>query len=73
MGEGQPGVVLDRAFYDAARALTKKHHSLLIIDSIQAGMRAMGSLSVVDYPGYETAEAPDMETFSKALNGTRRL
>ena len=29
----------------------------------------MGSLSVVDYPGYETAEAPDMETYSKALNG----
>ena len=35
----------------------------------QAGIRAMGSLSVVDYPGYETAEAPDMETYSKALNG----
>jgi acetylornithine/succinyldiaminopimelate/putrescine aminotransferase len=69
MGEGQPGVVLDRAFYDVARELTKKHHSLMIIDSIQAGMRAKGSLSVVDYPGYETAEAPDMETFSKALNG----
>jgi acetylornithine/succinyldiaminopimelate/putrescine aminotransferase len=62
MGEGQPGVVLDRAFYDRARALTKQHHSLLLIDSIQAGLRAKGCLSVVDYPGYETADAPDMET-----------
>jgi acetylornithine/succinyldiaminopimelate/putrescine aminotransferase len=26
-------------------------------------------LSVVDYPGFEGLEAPDMETYSKALNG----
>ena len=52
MGEGQPGVALDRSFYDAARALTKENHSLLIIDSIQAALRAKGTLSVVDYPGY---------------------
>lgn len=69
MGEGQPGVALDRAFYDAARRLTKQHHSLLITDSIQAALRAKGALSVVDYPGFEDADAPDMETYSKALNG----
>lgn len=69
MGEGQPGVVLDRAFYDAARRLTKENHSLLLIDSIQAGLRAKGCLSVVDYPGYQGADTPDMETFSKAING----
>jgi acetylornithine/succinyldiaminopimelate/putrescine aminotransferase len=67
MGEGQPGVALDRKFYDAARALTKKHHSLLMIDSIQAALRAKGALSVVDYPGFETAEAPDMETCTSPL------
>ena len=26
-------------------------------------------LSIVDYPGFEGVEAPDMETYSKALNG----
>ena len=69
MGEGDPGRALPRAFYDAARALTKAHGALLLVDSIQAGLRAHGVLSVVDYPGFEGAEAPDMETYSKALNG----
>ena len=68
MGEGQPGKVLDRDFYDAARRLTKEHESILVVDSIQAALRARGSLSVVDYPGFEDAEAPDMETYSKAIN-----
>jgi len=68
MGEGQPGKIMNRDFYDKARELTKKHHSLLIIDSIQASLRATGSLSICDYPGFEDADAPDMETYSKALN-----
>ena len=69
MGEGRPGRQTSRAFYDAARRLTKAHDSLLLIDSIQAGIRATGCLSIVDYPGFEDAEGPDMETWSKALNG----
>lgn len=69
MGEGDPGRAVPRAFYDAARALTAAHGSLLLIDSIQAGLRAHGVLSIVDYPGFEGADAPDMETYSKALNG----
>jgi len=68
-GEGNPGVRLTREFYDTARSLTKKHHSLLLIDSIQAGFRATGQLSLMDYPGFNNAEVPDFETFSKALNG----
>ncbi|WP_297927815.1 aminotransferase class III-fold pyridoxal phosphate-dependent enzyme, partial [Metallibacterium sp.] len=36
--------------------------------SIQAGLRAHGVLSIVDYPGFEDLETPDMETYSKALN-----
>ena len=68
MGEGDPGRGVPRAFYDAARELTHAHGGLLLVDSIQAGLRATGALSIVDYPGFENAEAPDMETYSKALN-----
>ncbi|MDB6164409.1 MAG: aminotransferase class-III family protein [Xanthomonadaceae bacterium] len=68
MGEGDPGRSVPPAFYTAARDLTKAHGSLLLVDSIQAGLRAHGVLSIVDYPGFEGIEAPDMETYSKALN-----
>jgi acetylornithine/succinyldiaminopimelate/putrescine aminotransferase len=68
MGEGNPGLAIEREFYDAAMELTRKHGSLLLADSIQAGLRAHGVLSIIDYPGFETAEPPDMETYSKALN-----
>jgi acetylornithine/succinyldiaminopimelate/putrescine aminotransferase len=69
MGEGDPGRAVPAEFYKAARELTKAHGSLLLVDSIQAGLRAHGVLSIVDYPGFEGIEAPDMETYSKALNG----
>ncbi|NQW05335.1 MAG: aminotransferase class III-fold pyridoxal phosphate-dependent enzyme [Acidobacteria bacterium] len=68
MGEGDPGRRLPVDFYVAARELTASHGSLLLIDSIQAGLRAHGVLSVVDYPGFDQTDAPDMESFSKALN-----
>ncbi|HEX7342610.1 MAG TPA: aminotransferase class III-fold pyridoxal phosphate-dependent enzyme [Rhodanobacteraceae bacterium] len=68
MGEGDPGRAVTVEFYKAARALTQAHGSLLLIDSIQAGLRAHGVLSFVDYPGFEQLPPPDMETFSKALN-----
>ncbi|MFI4970272.1 MAG: aminotransferase class III-fold pyridoxal phosphate-dependent enzyme, partial [Lysobacterales bacterium] len=68
MGEGDPGRAMTTEFYAAARELTKAHGSLLLIDSIQAGLRAHGVLSIVDYPGFGKLEAPDMETYSKALN-----
>jgi len=68
MGEGNPGLAINREFYDAAMELTRKHGSLLLVDSIQAGLRAHGVLSIIDYPGFESAEPPDMETYSKALN-----
>ena len=51
MGEGDPGRGVTPEFYAAARELTKAHGSLLLIDSIQAGLRAHGVLSVVDEPG----------------------
>ncbi len=71
MGEGDPGRALPPAFYAAARELTRAHGSLLLVDSIQAGLRAHGVLSVVDYPGFERLDPPDMETYSKALNAAQ--
>ena len=68
MGEGDPGRRVPVAFYELARELTHSHGSLLLVDSIQAGLRATGYLSIVDYPGFERVQAPDMETYSKALN-----
>jgi len=68
MGEGDPGRALTPEFYAAARELTREHGTLLLVDSIQAGLRAHGVLSIIDYPGFESLDAPDMETFSKALN-----
>ncbi len=68
MGEGEPGLALEREFYDVARELTRDHGSLLVVDSIQAALRAAGCLSLVDYPGFEDCDAPDAETYSKALN-----
>jgi acetylornithine/succinyldiaminopimelate/putrescine aminotransferase len=68
MGEGNPGLAIEPAFYQRARELTREHESMFVVDSIQAGLRAHGVLSVVDYPGFENLDAPDMESYSKALN-----
>ena len=67
-GEGSPGQSVTRAFYDEARRLTSEHGSMLLVDSIQAGFRGKGCLSIVDYPGFQSADVPDLETWSKALN-----
>jgi acetylornithine/succinyldiaminopimelate/putrescine aminotransferase len=68
MGEGNPGEMVSKDFYSLARKLTKEHGSNLIVDSVQAGIRTNGYLSVVDYPNLKNEEAPDMEVFSKAIN-----
>jgi acetylornithine/succinyldiaminopimelate/putrescine aminotransferase len=68
MGEGNPGVPLDVEFYKVARQLTADNGTLLVCDSIQAGIRANGCLSICDYPGFENLAGPDMETYSKAIN-----
>ena len=67
-GEGNPGALISREFYDLARKLTMEHGGMLIADSIQAGLRGQGCLSIIDYEGFEDCQAPDMETWSKALN-----
>jgi acetylornithine/succinyldiaminopimelate/putrescine aminotransferase len=68
MGEGNPGRALPRPFYDEARRLTRKMNTILIMDSIQAGIRTTGYLSMVDYPGFRDADPPDIEVYSKAIN-----
>ena len=68
MGEGNPGLPIEPAFYKRARELTREHGTMFVVDSIQAGLRAHGVLSVTDYPGYRDLDAPDMESYSKALN-----
>ncbi|MEN1729387.1 MAG: aminotransferase class III-fold pyridoxal phosphate-dependent enzyme [Pseudomonadota bacterium] len=68
MGEGNPGAAITPEFYALARELTRAHGTMLLVDSIQAGLRTQGVLSIVDYPGFEGLDAPDMETYSKALN-----
>ncbi|SMF33024.1 aminotransferase class III-fold pyridoxal phosphate-dependent enzyme [Pseudobacteriovorax antillogorgiicola] len=68
MGEGNPGVGVTREFYDEVRKLTKEHGCMMLVDSIQAGLRAHGCLSITDYPGFQDCEAPDLETYSKAVN-----
>jgi acetylornithine/succinyldiaminopimelate/putrescine aminotransferase len=68
MGEGRPGLSITPEFYKSAWDISRKYKSLFIIDSIQAGLRAHGCLSITDYPGFETLPAPDCEAFSKAIN-----
>jgi acetylornithine/succinyldiaminopimelate/putrescine aminotransferase len=68
-GEGSPGMAVTPEFYARARELTREHGSMFLVDSIQAGLRAQGVLSICDYPGFEKLDPPDMETYSKALNG----
>ena len=68
MGEGNPGIPLMKDFYKYARDLTKKNNTNLIIDSVQAGIRTTGYLSIVDYPHLKDIDAPDMEIFSKAVS-----
>ena len=68
MGEGNPGMAIEPDFYARARELTREHGTMLVIDSIQAGLRAHGVLSMVDYPGFEGLDEPDMESYSKALH-----
>ena len=69
MGEGAPGLALTRPFYDALRTGSNQAGAALIIDSVQAGIRATGHLSIVDYDPMRGCTPPDMEVFSKAISG----
>ena len=69
-GEGCTGLTVSPEFYDGMYRLTRETGAMMIADSVQAGLRCTGYLSVVDYPEFSGLEAkPDMEIYSKALNG----
>lgn len=68
MGEGNPGQAINPLFYSKIRDLTKETGGLLLVDSVQAGFRCTGELSIMKYNGFENMMPPDMETFSKAIN-----
>ena len=63
MGEGDPGKAITPEFYNRARQLTSEMGTLLIVDSIQAGIRAYGCLSIMDYPGFENSTPPIWRLF----------
>ena len=67
-GEGDTGCPLSPEFYSLARELTATSGALLVIDSVQAGIRGHGVLSVVDYPEFRELPQPDIEAFSKAIH-----
>ena len=67
MGEGDPGRSVPRDFYDAARELTTAHGALLLVDSIQAGLRATGYLSIVDYPGFEAVSYTHLDVYKRQV------
>ena len=66
MGEGNPGICINQDFYACVRKITKEKGTNLIIDSIQAGIRGTGYLSIAITPVGK--DPPDMEIFSKAIH-----
>lgn len=67
MGEGNPGIKLERDFYQLVREKTKQNNTKLVIDSVQSCLRTTGHLSIVDYSWLKGLGSPDMEIFSKAI------
>lgn len=67
MGEGSPGTPLTVEYYNLVRKLTDKYDIPLVIDSVQAGLRTNGCLSITEYDGFNRQKSPDFEIFSKAI------
>jgi len=67
MGEGNPGQAITSDFYNCVRKISKENSIPLVIDSVQAGIRTNGCLSITNYPGFEKYDIPDFEIFSKAI------
>ena len=67
MHERHPGISLTPEYYRQIREITNKLGSMLLVDSVQAGFRCYGHLSIVDFPGFQCFDAPDMEILSKAM------
>lgn len=69
MGEGRPGAAVTAEFYTHLHNRTREAGGLVLVDSVQAGFRCTGALSITGYPSFEEAPLPDLETFAKAIHG----
>ena len=64
--QGEGGVLpASREFMQALRALTKKHHILLIVDEVQTGVGRCGELFAYQLSDIE----PDIMTLAKGIGG----
>jgi len=64
--QGEGGIqFIDRQFLHAARALSSKHHALLVIDEIQSGLGRTGKMFAYQHHGV----SPDIVTVAKPLAG----
>ncbi len=64
--QGESGIrPLSREFLEAARALTRKHHALLLVDEIQCGLGRTGRYFAYQLFGIR----PDIVTVAKPLAG----
>jgi len=68
--QGEAGVLPATVdFLRELRALTKRHHCLLIADEIQTGMGRTGRLFAYEHFARNDDEAPDIMTLGKGLGG----
>ena len=68
--QGEAGVLpASVEFLRDLRALTKRHHCLLIADEVQTGMGRTGKLFAYEHFARSDEEAPDIMTLGKGLGG----
>jgi acetylornithine/N-succinyldiaminopimelate aminotransferase len=66
--QGESGVVPATVeFLQALRALTRRHHCLLIVDEVQTGIGRTGRLFAYQHFARSAEEAPDIMTLGKGL------
>lgn len=68
-GEGNPGAAITPEYYRLASELCQQAQALLIVDSVQAGWRAYGTLSPLGAAAFQSLPRPAIEIFSKAIHG----
>ena len=68
--QGESGVVPATVeFLRDLRALTRRHHCLLIVDEVQTGIGRTGRLFAYQHFARRAEEAPDIMTLGKGLGG----
>jgi acetylornithine/N-succinyldiaminopimelate aminotransferase len=68
--QGEAGVIpASPEFLRELRALTRRHHCLMIVDEVQTGVGRTGRLFAYQHFARTEAEAPDIMTLGKGLGG----